>query len=842
MKQIVSIMGGGILILCFLFPVYGQTPNIWINEIHYNNAGSDTAEGVEIITPDKFKDYTELTLSLYNGSDGKVYDSRTLDSFTKGDVSNGFQIFYKIFPNIQNDMEGMSLSYVNPYTGKQILIQFISYNGTFKAMDGPAAGETSKDIGVTESNSTPIGVSLQLTGSGNKYADFNWQQDKSQNYGSLNSEQSFTSFQPQTAPDAWINEIHYDNDGPDTLEDVEVIVPTSFKNLDNLILSLYNGSDGKVYYTSSLSDFSIGKVYKDFAIYYKYIKDIQNGPDGLTLAYYNPNSGSSILQFLSYEGTFGAIDGIAKGLTSQDIGVEEKTYSTKIGQSLQLKGSGNKYKDFKWDQPKEATTGDINDHQSIQMSDGSVTIGMTIKGQAGWRMLSVPVNGLKMEDIAKLTPIQGYNGHNPGAVKNFYVGYDGITFVAPNDLTGTLTAGQGYILYFYNNDLSGSKKLPINLVMKGTPNAQDVTIPVHNNGNCWNLVGNPYLSSINISSVIVNGGALASGVGQIWDANSGSYITTTTNNGEVAGAQGFFIQNNNATSITIPVSAKSNQITFYKGIQNSNDERMIQLQLKTENPDDGVTTTDKNIVLYFNKKSNPGWDYYDAIKLTPLTARFATLSFEGTKNGRHVALAQDSRAYDLTKPQEYKLEMNISRQYGHFSIKWPVWKNIPSNWSISMTDNKTNQKIDMRTDTLYSFDISKTAIQNKSVESSIHQLPTTMAATGKARFEITITPKDLTAISDKDKLGVPNHIKLFQNYPNPFNPTTQIEYSLPKAAEVSLKIYDILGRQVAVLAKGTKKAGNYRITWNASNMASGIYIYQLKVDDVIKSRKMLLLK
>jgi hypothetical protein len=78
------------------------------------------------------------------------------------------------------------------------------------------------------------------------------------------------------------------------------------------------------------------------------------------------------------------------------------------------------------------------------------------------------------------------------------------------------------------------------------------------------------------------------------------------------------------------------------------------------------------------------------------------------------------------------------------------------------------------------------------------------------------------------KAGVPNQFELYHNFPNPFNPSTTISYQLPTDSKVSLKIYDLLGREVATLLDNqTKPAGYYEQQWNASHYASGMYIYRL---------------
>ncbi len=84
--------------------------------------------------------------------------------------------------------------------------------------------------------------------------------------------------------------------------------------------------------------------------------------------------------------------------------------------------------------------------------------------------------------------------------------------------------------------------------------------------------------------------------------------------------------------------------------------------------------------------------------------------------------------------------------------------------------------------------------------------------------------------------------RLEQNYPNPFNPTTNITYVLPKAENVSLKVYDVLGREVATLVNEVKPAGAYTVPFNASNLASGVYFYKLQAGSFVQTKKMMLVK
>ena len=97
-----------------------------------------------------------------------------------------------------------------------------------------------------------------------------------------------------------------------------------------------------------------------------------------------------------------------------------------------------------------------------------------------------------------------------------------------------------------------------------------------------------------------------------------------------------------------------------------------------------------------------------------------------------------------------------------------------------------------------------------------------------------------TAVAREE--GVPASFELAQSYPNPFNPSTTIAFSIPQAAPVSLKVFDALGKEVAVLVDGYTEAGNYSVPFDASNRSSGIYFYRLQSGHFTKTMKTMLMK
>lgn len=180
----------------------------------------------------------------------------------------------------------------------------------------------------------------------------------------------------------FVNELHYDNEGVDQGEFVEVAAPLSWRDLSSITLTLYNGGNGQSYGgPTPLSSLTRRGAAGPFA-FYTWDVPLQNGaPDGLALAY-----NDQVLQFLSYEGTFTAQNGVARGLRATDMGVWEGP-NTPRGWSLQLSGRGDSYQDFQWELLSETTYGTVNARQVLVPEPASVVAWCIALGALGGRHL-----------------------------------------------------------------------------------------------------------------------------------------------------------------------------------------------------------------------------------------------------------------------------------------------------------------------------------------------------------------------------------------------------------------------------------------------------------------------
>jgi uncharacterized protein len=192
-NKIVFCLGGFALMAFGAMPVSAST--VFINELHYDNSGADAGEGVEIAGP-AGTNLAGWSLALYDGTSGALYDSLSLGGLIP-DQQNSYGTIFIPLAGIQNGgtatPDGLAL------VDNTSVTQLISYEGTFTAVDGPAAGLTSVDIGVAETSTTSLGFSLQLAGTGSLYQDFVWNGPATGSPGAVNPGQTFAP-EPEPVP------------------------------------------------------------------------------------------------------------------------------------------------------------------------------------------------------------------------------------------------------------------------------------------------------------------------------------------------------------------------------------------------------------------------------------------------------------------------------------------------------------------------------------------------------------------------------------------------------------------------------------------------------------------
>ncbi len=161
-------------------------------------------------------------------------------------------------------------------------------------------------------------------------------------------------------------------------------------------------------------------------------------------------------------------------------------------------------------------------------------------------------------------------------------------------------------------------------------------------------------------------------------------------------------------------------------------------------------------------------------------------------------------------------------------------------------DNNINEAINIFNDVMNKPDLS-TPLELQLVYDAITSYATTYGQEAKnlaylSLYEPTNEPELNKESSLSQAIDLPTEYSLYSNYPNPFNPTTTIKFDLPNDGLVQMKVYDILGNEVATIVNENRVAGRYEVSFNASSLASGVYIYKIQAGDFISSKKMILLK
>ncbi len=217
---------------------------VFINEIHYDNTGTDTGEAIEVFGP-AGADLTGWSLVLYNGSNGASYATTALSGAIP-DQGNGCGTVSVSYAS--NGVQNGSPDGVALVNASSTVVQFLSYEGVFTATNGPANTIASTDMGVSEAGSEPVGQSLQLTGTGMLYGDFSWIAPSTSSFGAVNTGQTCGTV-PPAAANLVINEIDYDQPGTDAAEFIEIKNNDSLNvNLDAYSVQLVNGDSGAVVY------------------------------------------------------------------------------------------------------------------------------------------------------------------------------------------------------------------------------------------------------------------------------------------------------------------------------------------------------------------------------------------------------------------------------------------------------------------------------------------------------------------------------------------------------------------------------------------------------------------
>ncbi|MFA4907790.1 MAG: T9SS type A sorting domain-containing protein, partial [archaeon] len=185
----------------------------------------------------------------------------------------------------------------------------------------------------------------------------------------------------------------------------------------------------------------------------------------------------------------------------------------------------------------------------------------------------------------------------------------------------------------------------------------------------------------------------------------------------------------------------------------------------------------------------------------------------------------------------------LSTQYRSFSVEHRSAIRVGSQFDLRIA-NRTSEKIALKITGVENFSGLEIALINRQTN-KVERLTSNSTVAIPANLvdgRYLLVFGNQQTISELVKNLTPNTFRLAQNHPNPFNPMTTIRYQIPEATTVNLKIFDVLGNEVATLINETKPAGEYQIVFDGTNVPSGIYFYQLSTGRYSETRKMILMK
>ena len=499
------------------------------------------------------------------------------------------------------------------------------------------------------------------------------------------------------------------------------------------------------------------------------------------------------------------------------------------------------------------TVWSINEGISFPSLEESRSGELVITGDEGWRMLSSPLSARSIGRLLRPLWTQGFPGADAsGGSPNLYFWNEASrTWTLPGDTTFIPGSGTGFLMYVYSDDdFDGTpegfpKRIPQTGPAFSGQRVIDLSFTdtgdMNNDG--WNLAGNPYPSSINWDATQ---GWTRTNMDQtfyVWSDSAGngagSYLswntlTGTNRNGRIAPWQGFWVKANAAS----PRISFSDTLRTVGGVLFKQAKPVIP-QLKLELEGNGLSSES---VVIFHEQAEVGKDPLDAYKLQSLNPDNYLLlgtSLDGSQ-------VMDIQALPFSADQkDLELVMEGSDLNAEFTLNWSP-KHLPPDWAAKLVDTETNQSFPLAEAGSHTFNLSRAKVKTQEKESKNRMRPPVSPVTpvikskkGPSRFVIRLS----LVVSNEPDEDLPQHVELDQNYPNPFNPVTTIDYAVPKRSSVRLEVFDILGRKVATLVDNKQQSsGRYSVRFDASALASGLYIYKLRAGQTILTKKLTLVK
>ncbi len=473
------------------------------------------------------------------------------------------------------------------------------------------------------------------------------------------------------------------------------------------------------------------------------------------------------------------------------------------------------------------------------------TINQTISGGENYRLLSAPTHGKIFDELLGTLWTQGSTGSdNPDGNDTAWM-WDSNTqawTALSNQSTDSLAAGHGFLSYIFSDDNFGGagdsgfpKRVSVSqFAGNGTFNSGTIN-PISGLGDGdFFLAGNPFGFTIDWDSTAVSKTNL-SNVIYVYDAadsvwHSWNGTTGDANEGEIAPFQGFFVQGMGGSgSLSMGEGAISDSAGIFLK-QVPTEPKILKIQAEAG----GFTA---NAWLSFQQGGEIGRDAFDGLYLKPFTSSYLQLA---TVIDNQDILQINALPADQSEELQIPLSMSGTIEAETASLSFEGLEDFEE-WSIIIQDLQTDQEYQVYPDQPLELDIQR--VNEKAMDAS-PAVPNPVAAKSKPdghRFQVVFIPH--TQVNNELEDVLPDALELQQNYPNPFNPVTTINYQVPRLSRVRLEVFDLMGRKVATLVNSEQQQpGRYVVRFDASQLASGTYIYRLTAGSTSLIKKLTLIK
>lgn len=531
---------------------------------------------------------------------------------------------------------------------------------------------------------------------------------------------------------------------------------------------------------------------------------------------------------------------------------------------------------------------------------GNLRMRTSFQGGKGWRMITSPVQSTYSDMFSGGFVTQGFAGSgNPSEQPNLLF-FDETDIGTTNQAWRTLSSlgqgtfgGRGYFYYVFAGEGGHSDNLPLEMSATGVEHAAASgpysfqatftprTAGIVNNTEVmelnagWNLVGNPSSATIDWSN---EGGWTKQNIAHtfyIWSPSSGNYFTWNgvigSGSAHIAPFQAFWVQ---ATGSN-PVLQMNNGA---KGLGGSFAQKGMADQLddlRRETPVIHMELHADTLLAFahlsFMDDGKFGEDPWDAYRLEPLIDTYLKLYTTSSMHNRPLVINNMPR--ELNEQVQVPVYVGGIKEgvpvTGSYTLNWHSSGIWPEHWTVTLMDHQLEKAISMKRHDSYEFNVTAAGKSNagKSATGSnsaaaanqsgtqpqfslpqnivaIHDPaavidPEAKASTAAPRFTIVIKPY---GSEEEEPEYIPNEARMLPPYPNPFDHQTTIRFSLPEASHVTVEVFDIQGRRVALLADQHFDSGTTTLPWSPNRLPGGIYIAVMRTEGRVETQKISLVR